>query len=126
MSDPARFLTRWEREDYERSKRGEPELGPFGASEAMTASLFDALPEFPPALPDDELRMLAALPHWPATQELDCGDWPAARRLERRGLIKIERHKTDPIAISPTWFAGKLRPPAALLPNPPHGRVEGK
>lgn len=25
------FLTVWEREDYERRKRGEPELGPFGA-----------------------------------------------------------------------------------------------
>ncbi len=27
---PPRFLTQWEREDYERQQRGEPPLGPFG------------------------------------------------------------------------------------------------
>ncbi len=71
-------------------------------------SLFDNLPEFPPALLDDELRLLAMLPDWDTVMDLDEEDWPAARRLERRGLIKIMRVKLDPIAIRPTWSAGKL------------------
>lgn len=37
MSGPF-FLTQWERDDYERSKRGEPARGPSGASLEPTAS----------------------------------------------------------------------------------------
>lgn len=77
------------------------------------ATLFDNLPVFPVALPDDELRLLARLPEWTTTTEVDDEEQPAARRLEKRGLIKIQRHKMDPIAIRPTWFAGKL--PASHL-----------
>ena len=75
--------------------------------------LFDGLPEFPPAIPDDELALLARLEgcDWPTNQEVDWNDRPAARRLERRGLIKISRQRMDPVAIDPEWFAGKL--PAA-------------
>jgi hypothetical protein len=76
-------------------------------------SLFGDLPEFPPSLPDDELRLLAALPEWTTTQEIADDDHARARRLERRGLIKIERHRTDPIAVRPTWYGGKL--PAAMM-----------
>jgi hypothetical protein len=78
-------------------------------------SLFGDLPEFPPSLPDDELRLLAALPEWTTTQEIPECDHAPARRLERRGLIRIERHRTDPIAIRPTWFGGKL-PGATVRP----------
>lgn len=70
--------------------------------------LFDSLPSFPIALPDDEVRFLRSLPHWPTNQEVSGEDEPIARRLERRGLIKISRQKMDPVAIWPTWFAGKL------------------
>ena len=70
--------------------------------------LFDQLPEFPPSLPDDELRLLAQLPDWGTVTEVDEADYPAARRLAKRGLIKIRREKDDPIALMPTWYAGRL------------------
>ena len=72
--------------------------------------LFDCLPEFPVALPPDELALLAKLDgcDWPTNQEVGWEYIPAARRLEKRGLIKITRQKIDPIAIEPAWFAGKL------------------
>lgn len=72
--------------------------------------LFDDLPTFPVALPADELALLAKLNgcDWPSNQEVDWDDRPAARRLEKRGLIKIERQKMDPVAVGPEWFAGKL------------------
>lgn len=60
-----------------------------------------ALPRFPPALPDDELRLLAALPEWDTCQELTQDEWPVARRLERKGLVKISRSQE-------MLFAGKL------------------
>ena len=52
--------------------------------------LFDNLPQFPPALPDDELRELASLPEWPTTQEV-CGEVERGiiMRLFRRGLVKV-------------------------------------
>lgn len=75
--------------------------------------LFDHLPEFPPALPDDELRLLQELPDWPTVQEIAPGDFPPARRLESKGLIKISRVKYDPCEIWPHWEGGKL-PPSAL------------
>jgi hypothetical protein len=79
--------------------------------------LFEHMPVFPVALPDDELALLARLDgcDWPTNQEVDWEDYPAARRLERRGLIKISRQKSDPIAIDPTWYAGKL-PDASVRP----------
>ena len=72
--------------------------------------LFADLPIFPAALPDDELALLAKLDgcDWPTNQEIDWQDRAAARRLEKRGLIKISRQKTDPIAFDPDWLAGKL------------------
>jgi hypothetical protein len=33
------FLTKWEREDHERRKRGEPERGPFGTGVGMPVKL---------------------------------------------------------------------------------------
>jgi|688.fasta_scaffold1830030_1 hypothetical protein len=77
--------------------------------------LFDALPVFPVALPDDELSLLAKLKgcDWPTNQALEWGEHAAARRLESRGLLKISRQKDDPIASYPTWYAGKT-PTAAL------------
>lgn len=75
--------------------------------------LFESLPEFPPALPDADLSLMASLPKWPTEREVNEDDHPAARRLERQGLIKISRQKMDPCADRPTWFAG--RTPAATL-----------
>lgn len=75
--------------------------------------LFDSLPMFPVALPDDGLRVLNWLPVWPTTAELPMEYNGIARRLERLGLIKVKRYKMDPCAIMPTWFAGSL--PAATL-----------
>lgn len=72
--------------------------------------LFNALPVFPVSLPADELAVLAKLSgcDWPTNQEIKWQDHAAARRLEKRGLIKISRQKDDPVAIEPTWYAGKL------------------
>lgn len=72
--------------------------------------LFDNLPSFPTALPADELALLATLDgcDWPDYMSIEWNERPAARRLEKRGLIKISRHKTDPIATEPDWYAGKL------------------
>lgn len=88
--------------------------------------LFDDLPIFPTALPDDELALLRKLDgcDWPTEQEVDWEDRAAARRLEKRGLIKISRQKMDPIATEPEWFAGKL-PTAHVRPSPvsPNGEV---
>lgn len=70
--------------------------------------LFADLPEFPVALPDDELRLLARLPVYDTTQEIDWEDEAACRRLEKRGLVKVHRQKDDPIAMRPTMYAGKL------------------
>lgn len=74
-------------------------------------ALFEDLPVFPPALPADELRLLATLPDYGDDQcvtEVEDEDHAACRRLERRGLVKVHREKMDPIAARPTWFAGKL------------------
>lgn len=73
-------------------------------------SLFLDLPAYPTALPNDELALLSKMngSDWPDQMEIDWDDRPAARRLEKRGLIKISRHKMDPVAIDPDWFAGKL------------------
>ena len=75
----------------------------------MTMSgLFDNLPEFPVALPNDELALLARLPEWPTSTEVDDEEQAACRRLEKRGLVKLHRWKDDPMAIRRTWYAGKL------------------
>lgn len=72
--------------------------------------LFDSLPVFPAALPADELALLARIEgsNWPDVVEIDWEDRATARRLEKRGLIKISRQKMDPVALEPDWFAGKL------------------
>lgn len=75
------------------------------------SGLFSKLPEFPVALPDDELRLLRDLPDEPCRREIEWEEQAACRRLEKRGLIKVSREKMDKIAIRRTWFAGKL--PAA-------------
>jgi hypothetical protein len=38
-----KFLTAWERDDYERKKRGEPERGPTGPSSPSWSGLSDAM-----------------------------------------------------------------------------------
>lgn len=77
--------------------------------------LFPDAPVFPVALPDDELRVLRYLPDWDAVAQtvtrIDDGDYAAARRLEKRGLIKLSRWKDDPIQVYPELYGGKL--PAA-------------
>lgn len=77
--------------------------------------LFDALPQFPVALPDEELALLNRLRdcEWPDNTELSQDERPIARRLAAKGLIKITRQKMDPISIEPDWFAGLL--PAANI-----------
>jgi hypothetical protein len=72
------------------------------------ADLFPEAPSFPPALPGDELRLLASLPAYDTVQEISVEDEAACRRLERRGLVKVHRWKDDPIAIRPTLYAGRL------------------
>jgi hypothetical protein len=52
--------------------------------------LFDKLPKFPPALPDDELRLLQSLPSLPTMQMLEDSEHDAAASLKRRGLISVE------------------------------------
>jgi len=81
----------------------------------MTERLFADLPQFPCALPHDELALLRKLVgcDWPTNQELDWSDRPAARRLAEKGLIRISRQKSDPVATDPDWYAGKL--PAASI-----------
>jgi hypothetical protein len=49
------------------------------------------LPKFPPALPDDELRLLATLPDVGTVQLLEAVEWPVARALAARGLVKISK-----------------------------------
>lgn len=73
--------------------------------------LFENLPQFPPALPDDELRLLAKLPDYSDRQSVTAvneDEEAACRRLEKRGLIKVHRWKDDPVAYRPTLYAGKL------------------
>lgn len=57
-------------------------------------------------LPQDECAMLANLPAYPTVEEVQIH--AVARRLERRGLIKIHRERDDPIAARQTWYAGRL------------------
>ena len=85
----------------------------------MGAGLFSGLPSFPPALPDDELALLARLPLYGSDQRVTAvavEDEAACRRLEKRGLVKVHRWKEDPISIRPTMFAGRLRE-LAEVPN---------
>ena len=74
------------------------------------SGLFANLPTFPVALPADELRLLRRLRgcDWPSNQEVDEEDHAPARRLADRGLLKISRQKSDPVAMWPTWYAGLL------------------
>jgi hypothetical protein len=88
-------------------------------ADAQCALFDDDLPVFPVALPDDELRLLASLPDYgedKCVQEVAETDWGVARRLEKRGLLKIHRWKNDPIAIRPALYAGRLPAPAISTP----------
>lgn len=58
--------------------------------------LFDTLPQFPPALPDEDLAFLRGLSPGPGEWDLlDWNEWAVARRLERRGLVKISGCEGD-------------------------------
>lgn len=58
--------------------------------------LFDQLPQFPPALPDEDLAFLQGLSPGPSEWDLlDSNKWAAAKRLERRGLVKISMCEGD-------------------------------
>jgi len=70
-------------------------------------ALFGNLPEFPPAMPDDELKLLGRLPDWPTIMEVEEDEHAPCRRLANKGLVKISRQKDDPIAMRPTWYAGR-------------------
>lgn len=72
--------------------------------------LFGDLPDDPAPLHPDDAALLRSLPIYPETQSVDWDSDAEARcrRLERRGLVKVERHKDDPIAIRPTMYAGRL------------------
>jgi len=57
------------------------------------SDLFGTLPAFPPAISDAELYCLSGITAQ-APEEwdlLDWEEWAIARKLERRGLIKISR-----------------------------------
>lgn len=77
------------------------------------SDLFPDAPRFSVTLPEDELRVLSYLPDWEAVTRIDDRDEAAARRLEKRGLIKLHRWKDDPIAIRAALYGGKL--PAANM-----------
>lgn len=81
-------------------------------SESQTIpSMFKELPEFALPLPQDELRLLASLPIYGASEavaEVDQADEAACQRLKRRGLVKVHRWKDDPIQVRPTMYAGKI------------------
>lgn len=55
--------------------------------------LFDNLPHFPPSLSDDDLAALANITAMPPGEWdlLSWEEWAPARRLERKGLVKISR-----------------------------------
>jgi hypothetical protein len=74
------------------------------------ANLFGDLPDDPAPLNPDDLAMLRSLPVYPYTHAIECDIAAEARcrRLEKRGLVKVERYKDDPIAIRPTMYAGRL------------------
>lgn len=77
-----------------------------------TTSLFGDLAIFDCPLPQEELRLLSSLPFYgdsACVQEVDPADQPICRRLEKRGLVRIERQKNDPVAMRPTWYAGRLQ-----------------
>lgn len=71
-------------------------------------TMFGDLPNHAAPLPPEDAALLVSLPEWPTTTEVDQTDHPSCRRLERRGLLKVSREKMDPVAIQPTWFAGRL------------------
>ncbi|MDP2621448.1 MAG: hypothetical protein Q8P46_14975 [Hyphomicrobiales bacterium] len=83
----------------------------------MPEGLFSELPQFPPALSDEELQFLASLPVYDdalqTVREIAQEDERICRRLERRGLVKIHRWKDDPAGELFTMYAGKL--PAATI-----------
>ena len=58
------------------------------------SGLFDSLPKFPPALPDDELRLLAALPDWDTVTEISHEDEAVARREDTHENPRMSRRKT--------------------------------
>lgn len=68
--------------------------------------LFGALADDPAPLPCDEAALLADLPIYPDTQRVE--DEACCRRLERRGLVKVHREKDDPVAMRPTFYAGRI------------------
>lgn len=70
--------------------------------------LFGDLPDDRAPLNRGDAGLLASLPTYPETAALDDWDEASARRLEKRGLIRVEREKSDPIAVRPTWYAGRL------------------
>lgn len=57
--------------------------------------LFDKLPEFPPALPDEELRFLASLPEPGTSQLMAWTEWRVARAVAAKGLIKVSKCAGD-------------------------------
>ena len=74
------------------------------------SGLFSALPTDPAPLHPDDAALLASLPVYPTVEEMDWDlDLEACcRRLERRGLVKIHRWKSDPVAIRPTMNVGSM------------------
>jgi len=70
--------------------------------------LFDRLPVFPPALPTDEIRLLARLPQWDEMAEIEPEEEAACRRLARRRLVKISRQLADPAGTLRIMYAGRI------------------
>lgn len=69
----------------------------------------------------DEVELLRALPSYPTTEAMGECCYPAARRLETKGLIKVHREKDDPIATRPTWYAGVTETGLRALQQQPGG-----
>lgn len=80
----------------------------------VQGGLFNDLPSFTVPLGQDELRLLAELPDYDSHQSVRAvsgKDELVARRLARRGLVKLHQWKDDPISIRATVYAGRLISP---------------
>lgn len=73
-----------------------------------TTPLFGMLPDDPAPLAADDAAFLASLPIYGTVQEVLAKDEPTCLRLERRGMVKVHRWKTDPIALRPSLHVGRL------------------
>ena len=69
-------------------------------------ALFADLPVQRAPLDADAIAFLRGLPVWDTVQEISDEQQALCRILERRGAVRVNREKTDPIQTEPSWSAG--------------------